>query len=72
MDIINHCGIRTFVTLFDNDSAGRAFTIELKKKLSPRILLHIVKIPDGFKDINDLDKETFWKILQDAKATKSI
>ena len=72
INIINNSCITSLYAMFDNDSAGRAFTIELKKKLSPRILLHIVKIPDGFKDINDLDKETFWKILQEAKATKSI
>jgi len=67
IDIINKSCLQSLYLMFDNDSAGEKFTKEVKQKLDPRIIIHEVKIPNGFKDINDLDKETFWKILNIAK-----
>lgn len=64
---INKSCLTTIYTLFDNDEAGRKFTRELKNKLDSRFIVHEVKIPNGFKDLNDLDYETFWKIINNAK-----
>ena len=65
MDIINHCGIRTFVTLFDNDSAGQRFTELFNKYIRNDIFTYNIKIDvPGAKDINDLSKEQFIDLLR--------
>lgn len=64
---INKSCISNIYLMMDNDEAGKKFAASLKKKLDKRLLVTCVNIPNGFKDINDLDKETFWKILIDAK-----
>ena len=53
--------------MFDNDEAGRKFTRTLKNRLDKRILVVEVKLPDGKKDINDLEFEEFENILKIAK-----
>lgn len=63
IDILNRCGINTFILAFDNDSSGKRFTMELQRKLRKDILLTNFPIPSGYKDLNDLDKATFNRIL---------
>lgn len=53
--------------MFDNDEAGRKFNQLFHKKISSRIFLTDVNIPSPYKDINDLDKETFLKIISNSK-----
>ena len=67
INLISKSCITNLYIMFDNDSAGRRFSWELQQKIDPRIILHYVKIPNGYKDINDLDKELFWKIINIAK-----
>ena len=64
---INSSCLTHIILAMDNDEAGREFTEKLKKKLSKRIMLSELKIPNGFKDIGDLDKITFEKILKESK-----
>ena len=67
IDQINKSCITVLYTMFDNDEAGRKFTRTLKNRLDKRILVVEVKLPDGKKDINDLDLEEFQNILKNAK-----
>jgi len=63
---LNKSCIRVLYACFDNDEAGRRFTETLKRKLTKRIIIVDVKIPEGKKDINDLSKEEFTRIIQEA------
>lgn len=64
IDILNRSGIRTFITMFDNDDAGRKFTRILTEGLNPDILVFNTKFPDGCKDINDMTEEQFRTTLE--------
>lgn len=64
IDILNKSGIRVLITMFDNDDAGRSFTNTINKKVKPEILVINAPIEGNKKDINDLSKEDFWKILK--------
>ena len=66
IDKINNSCITQIITAFDNDEAGKKFTQILKNRLSKRILVSSVTIPNGFKDVADLDKETLLKIVENA------
>lgn len=63
MAILNKSPIRTYLTMFDNDEAGRKFTQDFNKKIRKDVFVINLRIPYGFKDIGDLDEKTFWKIL---------
>lgn len=64
---INNSCITHIFTAFDNDEAGRRFTQMLKNKLNKRILISEISIPNGYKDVADLDKETFTRIIENAR-----
>jgi len=64
---LNKSCIRVLYAMFDNDEAGRRFTETLKRKLTKRIIIVETKFPDGKKDINDLTKPEFDKIIQEAR-----
>lgn len=64
---INRSCITTLYLVFDNDEAGRKFNKLFHKRISSRIFLVDVNIPSPYKDINDLDKETFLKIISNSK-----
>ena len=61
--LIGKSTITHLLLMFDNDIYGQKFAERVKNKLNKRILVDIINIPAGFKDINDLDYETFWKLL---------
>lgn len=64
---LNKSSLTTLYAMFDNDEAGEKFYQRLKQKLSKRILLIQVKIPNGKKDINDLSYEEFVNLLEKYK-----
>jgi DNA primase len=66
VDQLNQSNIKVLYTAFDNDEAGRKFTRMLKFKLSDRIIVKEVELPQGKKDINDLSKEEFDACMQKA------
>lgn len=72
IDILNHCGITNFIAAFDNDRAGKAFTQNFIRRMRKDILITEFPIPKGYKDLNDLDKGTFNKILNDLGITQRI
>lgn len=63
MSKLNKSGIRTFITMFDNDLAGKQFEIIFNNLIRKDVFVYNIKIPNPYKDINDLDKDTFSKIL---------
>lgn len=67
IDLIAKSGIRTIVTMFDNDFYGKEkFTPFITKNLPNSIMVVNTKIPNGKKDINDLSKEEFDGMLKEA------
>ena len=62
--LISNSGITAAYLMFDNDSKGQIFNKVFHQKLSPRIFITDVKIENPYKDIGDLDYETFWKFIQ--------
>lgn len=64
---INKSCITTIYTMFDNDQAGKAFYTFLKTNLDKRIIVTRVPFSVKFKDINELDKNTFLDYLKTAK-----
>lgn len=72
---INKSCIETLYLMFDNDDAGRSFARKLERelhRLHSSIMTVVISIPDPYKDINDLDKETFIKLINDAKNSSQI
>ena len=61
--ILNKSGIRSFITAFDNDDAGKKFTQMFNENIRKDILIYNFEFPKGKKDINDLTKEEFWGSL---------
>lgn len=63
---INKSCLNTIYIATDNDAAGNKIRQYVKKKLNKRILVYDINIPKPFKDLNDLDYETFLKCLENA------
>ena len=61
---INKSCLNVLYIAFDNDAAGKHFAEMLKSKLSLRIIPVDIKFPNGKKDLNDLTKKEFEKLLQ--------
>ena len=61
--LLNSCGLREIITMFDNDAAGENFAKRLKKHIRDDIFLLHAKLPDNTKDINDLTKEQFDTVI---------
>lgn len=62
-EILNRNRIKCWVTMFDNDEAGRLATQKFNEKIRKDLFVINVKIPDGKKDINDLTEEEFNLLL---------
>ena len=60
---LNESGIRTFITMFDNDLAGKQFELIFNNLIRKDVFVYNVKIPSPYKDINDLDETTFCQVL---------
>ena len=63
---LNKSCIRVLYVAFDNDEAGRRFARALKRGLDPRIITVDVKLPANKKDLNELTKEEFDRIIYSA------
>ena len=64
VDVLRKSGIRTIITAFDNDEAGKKFT-KLFNSLIPRdFFVYNFVFPNNKKDINDLTYEEFVDGLQ--------
>lgn len=61
--ILNNNRIKCWVTMFDNDQAGRDATTRFNRLIRKDLFVINVKIPDGRKDINDLSFDEFNQLL---------
>lgn len=63
-DILNKSGLRSYVTFFDNDDAGRKATANFNRKIRRDVsVINLFCNVEGKKDINDLTQEEFDSIL---------
>lgn len=62
-DILNHNRIKCWVTMFDNDQAGRDATQRFNRLIRKDLFVINVQIPNGKKDINDLTYDEFNELL---------
>ena len=60
-DILNKLPVRHYILMFDGDKAGRLGALKFKQHVKNKLITDII-IPFG-KDVNDLDKENFEKLL---------
>lgn len=67
INLLNNSGVRVLYTIFDNDEAGKKFTNFLNKYINEDILVINVVLPEGYKDVNDLDKDLFLKSVKEAE-----
>ena len=65
---LNKSCLTVLYACFDNDDAGRSFLATLKRKLTKRIIIIETKFPNNRKDINDMSKEEFEKVIKSAHA----
>ncbi len=64
---INKSCLNTIYIATDNDTTGNKIRQYIKKNLNKRIMVFDITIPKPFKDLNDLDYETFLKCLENAE-----
>ena len=64
MKLLNNSGIRTFVTLFDNDIAGYRFDKKFNELIRKDVFVFNLHVPSPYKDVNDLTKEQLYTFLQ--------
>lgn len=65
---LSKSGIQVLYMMFDNDAAGRSFAKKVDSKLmelGSGIMTVDVRIPKPYKDIGELDYDTFWKIIRE-------
>lgn len=63
LEILNKSNIRVYITMFDNDEAGKRFTEKFNKNIRKDVIVINCQLPKNRKDINDLSEEEFWKCL---------
>lgn len=62
--LLNKCGIRNWVTMFDNDEAGKRATDKFNRKIKKDCMVTNISYGKrNVKDINDLSKEEFDSLL---------
>ena len=64
MGVLNSIPVKRFRLLYDGDSAGRKGAERFKKLVRKDIFVDDIILPDG-KDVNDLTKEEFDRLLND-------
>ena len=65
--VLKESGLRKFVLCFDGDEAGRKGASRFIKNMDDIFpLIQVVQVPNG-KDINDLTKEQFDELYEEAK-----
>lgn len=62
LDTLKKSGIRDYILCFDGDDAGRRGAYKFKKALGKNVFITDLIMPRG-KDVNDLTKEQFEKIV---------
>ena len=62
-ELLNRSGIRVFDLMFDGDDAGRRGANRFIKNIKKSVWVNDIIVPRG-KDVNDLTKEEFEKLLQ--------
>ena len=67
IELLNKSCINVIYAMFDNDYWGRVFLDTLKRKLTKRIMIIETQFPPNKKDINDLTREEFEKVLKNAR-----
>lgn len=65
VDLLNKSGVRTIITMFDNDAAGERFTANFNRWVKKDMIVVNIKLPKGKKDINDLSKEEVDTLLKE-------
>lgn len=71
-EILNKYRINCWVTMFDNDEAGRKATARFNRTIRKDCFVINIKIPDGKKDINDLTEEEFNQLLDSYNLTYRV
>ena len=61
-EILNKSNIRHYILAFDGDEAGKRGTAKFLKNIRKDVFVDVLDIPEGL-DVNDLDRDTFIKIL---------
>lgn len=72
MDQLNSSGIHTFITMFDNDDAGKRFTEIFNRKIRKDVFVYNIQMPQSCKDINDMSKEQFDECLHNIGIFKRL
>lgn len=67
---INSSCVTTLYLACDNDSAGRTFNLEIKKRLSSRIIVYEIDYPAGKKDPNDLTEDDWENLIKKYQLSK--
>jgi len=62
---LNKSNIRHYILAFDGDEAGDRGVERFLKNIRKDVFVDIIKMPRG-KDVNDLDKDSFIKLLEQA------
>jgi DNA primase len=62
-EILNRSNIRHYILAFDGDEAGKRGTAKFLKNIRKDVFVDVLDIPEGL-DVNDLDKDTFIKVLE--------
>ena len=63
-EVLNKLGIRNYILAFDGDEAGKKGSIRFKKNVTSAFITEM-QLPSG-KDINDLSKEEFELLYENA------
>ena len=72
MEELNKCGVRNFISCFDNDDAGRRFTERFKKLVRKDVFITEVELPRDKKDVNDLTLDEFNNMLLQQGITQRL
>lgn len=62
-EIMRRSGVRHWITMFDNDDAGKQATERFNKNIGDQVIVTNITMPQGIKDINDMSKEQFLQLL---------
>lgn len=64
-EIFNRSNVRHYILAFDGDEAGNRAVQRFMKNIRKDVFIDVVRMPEG-KDVNDLEKDQFIKILSDS------
>lgn len=64
VEVLNKTGIKHYILAYDNDPAGKKGANRFKKFIRKDVFVDEITMPEG-KDINDLTKEEFERLLNE-------